>query len=166
MPTTVLISGPIASGKTSVGLALQALMPGSVFIDGDAHAAPDSLSFTARWSYALWRIHDALRDALDGKRSAIIAWPLTPLHYDFLRDTTHERGGTVFCVTLCPSIDVVMTGRGRKLSTWEQDRITAMYAEGYHTRRFSDLFIDNAALDPQATAQNVFRAQRDADAVP
>jgi hypothetical protein len=166
MPTVVLINGPIASGKTTVGVALQTLVRGSVFIDGDAHAAPDSLSLTARWTYALWCIHGALRDALEAQRSAIVAWPLTPLHYEFLRDTTHECGGTVFCVSLCPPMDLVITGRGRRLSAWERDRITQMYAEGYHTRPFSDAFVDNAATNPQATAQNVFRALRDADAVP
>jgi len=166
MPNAVLINGPIASGKTTVGLALQILIPGSVFIDGDAHDAPDALSLTTRWTYALWRIHEALRDALAAERSVIIAWPLRPPHHEFLRDAIHEYGGTMFCVTLCPPVEVVLTRRGRDLSGWEQDRITQMYAEGYHTRPFSDVFIDNSEIDPASTAQRILRALRDADAVP
>jgi hypothetical protein len=54
-------------------------MPGSVFIDGDAPAAPNDLSLPARRTYALWRTYNALRDPFEGARTAIIAWALTPL---------------------------------------------------------------------------------------
>jgi len=158
MPTAVLINGPIASGKTTVGRALQALVPKSALIDGDDHGAPAEISLSARWTFALWRIDGAVRDALQAGRNAIVAWPLTPLHFEHLRDTAHECGAIVFCATLCPPIEIVLTGRGRTLTPWERERIAAMYAEGYAARRFSDVLIDTATTDAATNAQEILRA--------
>lgn len=154
MATAVLITGPLASGKSTVARALAARVPGAVFIEGDDHI-PDKpgLSREARWALALDGIGRQLNTALTAGRPAVVAWPLTEDAFRRLLATIHAAGGEAVCVTLAPPMDRVLTGRGRSLSAAEGTRIREMYAEGYASRAFSDLVIDGDPGPAEAAEQ-------------
>ena len=58
-------------------------------------------------------------------------------------------------MTLCPTEETVLSGRGRILSDGERARISQMYAEGYAARPFSHLMVDTGTLDPAASASAI-----------
>ncbi|WP_206668112.1 DUF2062 domain-containing protein [Teichococcus oryzae] len=151
------LNGPINSGKSSTGQALAARIADADFIDGDADGLPAHLPEEQRWAGALGRI---LRQvAGTAAPCLIVAYPLDDTGYRRLRAACVARGAALSVVTLAPPLDVALGARGgRGPDAEEQARIRAMYAEGYHSRAFSDVTLDNAGMTPDEAALRILAA--------
>lgn len=151
------LNGPVNSGKSSVGQALAALVPGAAFVEGDAHGLPEALPAEQRWAGALGRILQRIGES--GGPCLVSAYPLDEAGYRRLRAACVARGAALSVVTLAPPLEVALGARGARVpDAAEQARIRAMYAEGYHRRAFSAVTIDNAGLAPEETARRVLAA--------
>ncbi|MFC4170345.1 DUF2062 domain-containing protein [Teichococcus aestuarii] len=151
------LNGAINSGKSSVGRALAALIPGAGFIEGDEHGLPAELPPEQRWAGALGRILRRIRES--NAPCLVSAYPLDEAGYRRLRTACVARGATLSVVTLAPPLEVALGPRGGRVpDAAEQARIRAMYAEGYHRRLFSDVTLDNAGLAPEEAARRVLAA--------
>lgn len=141
MATVILISGPVASGKSTLARVLAKRVPGAVLIEGDDFIPRDTRPREARWDAALDGIEARLREVLAGDRPAVVAWPVTEATFTRLARTVQDAGGESVFITLGPPLEAVLTGRGRSLTGEETARIREMYAEGYADAGFSDLVI-------------------------
>nr|WP_277819437.1 DUF2062 domain-containing protein [Pseudoroseomonas vastitatis] len=151
------LNGAINSGKSSVGQALAARIPGAGFVEGDEHGLPDELPPEQRWAAALTRI---LRLVASSRAPCLVTtYPLDDTGYRRLRAVCVARGALLSVVTLAPPLDVALAPRGaRRPGAAEQARIRAMYAEGYHRRGFSDVTLDNAELTAEEAAARILAA--------
>ena len=154
MRRVIHLNGPINSGKSTVGQALAALIPGAVFIEGDDHGAPDDAPLPDRIAAALDRIARLI--AGSPAEVLVVAYPLDEAAHQRLRAATSARGATLQVVTLAPPLATALSDRGgRRLTAWERGRIAEMYAQGYAARHFSDLVVDTAVSGPEATARRI-----------
>lgn len=154
MRRVIHLNGPINSGKSTLGRALAALIPGAAFIEGDDHGAPDDAPLPRRIATALDRI--AALIAQSAADVLVVAYPLDEPACRRLRTAAAARGAAFHVVTLAPPLAVALSDRGgRRLTAWERERIVAMYAEGYADRPFSDLVLDTAASSPEEHARRI-----------
>ncbi len=152
MLTVVHINGPINSGKSTLGQALSGLLPDARFIDGDDHGAPDDAPLPIRIEAALRRIEAHIVNATGGY--LIVAYPLEWVSYERLKAAAARRRARLLVLTLAPPMEVALSHRGaRVVSPAERERIAEMYEEGYHSRAFSDLVLDNSRLSIEAAAE-------------
>ncbi|MGO4129341.1 hypothetical protein AB4Z01_33430 [Inquilinus sp. YAF38] len=152
----ICINGPINAGKSTVGRRLAGLLPGTAFVDGDDHDAPDGAGLNTRIAAGLARIEALIAAA---KNDLVIAHPLRPQDHARLAVAAGRCGARLFVVTLAPPIDVALADRGsRTLSAAERARIVEMYAEGYAGPAFSDLVLDNSAQTPDQAAAAIAEA--------
>ncbi|MFC3126190.1 DUF2062 domain-containing protein [Pseudoroseomonas globiformis] len=148
------VSGPLNTGKTSVGLALADAIPGAVFVDGDEHDLSPTLPDSQRWAGAVGRLVGMIRDC--DAPCLILAYPLDATGYRRIREACVRRGASLAVVTLAPPLEVALSDRGgRPLNEADRSRIRAMYAEDYASAAFSDLLLDNTAMMPHEAARAV-----------
>jgi len=153
-PVVLYLNGPINSGKSSIGRALAALLPGAVFLEGDDHGLPASLPREKRWAGALQRIATAI--ATSKAHWLVVAYPLDEAAYRTLCAACAARGARLRVVTLAPPLEVALTERGgRALSEAERRRIPEMYAEGYADRPFSEQVFDPSGQTPAESARKL-----------
>ncbi len=147
----IWLNGTVGSGKSAVGRALAARLPGAVFLDGDDLAGPSGLPNRERWAMALAAL---LQVVAQRRRRLVIAYPLDRAGYARLRA---RCGGALLVVTLATPLPIVLRGRGRMLDAWEMARVRAMRAAGYHRRRFAALTVPNAVPPASRTAALIAR---------
>ncbi|WP_235913963.1 DUF2062 domain-containing protein [Teichococcus coralli] len=153
-PVVLHLSGPVNSGKSSIGRALAALLPGAAFIEGDEHGLPGNLPRERRWAGALQRIAAAI--ATSQAPWLVVAYPLDEAGYRCLCSACAARGARLRVVTLAPPLEVALTERGgRALSEAERRRIPDMYAEGYAERAFSEQVFDPGMRTPAENARRL-----------
>lgn len=154
----VWLTGTVGAGKTAVGRALAALLPDARFLDGDDLAGPRGGPPARRWERALAALlrQVARRDG----RHLVIAYPLQPAGWRRLRAAAGRAQRPVWVVALAPPPAVVMSGRGRKLSSAERRRVRRMRGQGYDRPRFAALRLANAAPPPARTAARIARLLR------
>ncbi len=141
MRRVVWLTGPINSGKTTLGRALAGRWPGAVFVDGDDHDAPDGADLAARIGAAMARIE---RLVLAGGERLVVAYPLDAAGYARMRAVC---GAGLMVAVLAPPLAEALRDRGgRVLTAWERARIGVMYAEGFDCPGFADLVIDTAVV--------------------
>jgi hypothetical protein len=151
----IWLNGTVGAGKSAVGKAVAAILPGAVFVDGDDHAGPPHLPQAVRWHMAL---EFFLRRARCRGRSRIlvVAYPLGRSGHARLRATCGRAHRRLVVVTLAPPLGVTLRGRGdRELDPWERKRIRQMRSEGFHRRRFATFTIPNAQPPVRSTASRI-----------
>ena len=153
----VWLNGTVGSGKSAVGQALAAVLPGAAYLDGDHLAGRSYPPRAAAWRAA----HDALLRlvARSGRaRFLVVAYPLRVPDYVRLRAACGRAGRRLVVVTLAPPLQVVLRGRGtRVLDAAERKRVREMRSEGYHRRRFTTLTLPNAVPPPSRCALRIAR---------
>lgn len=146
----VAISGPIHSGKTTIGKLLSVAFPNSVFIDCDYFLPPVPKTEEAKreiFAILLGRI----RMLQQHKKDTIFAFPLREKDLVFLRERVSEP---ITCINLTPPCERVLLPRGpRILDESERERIQTMYEQGYHQLEGCDIAIDNGDLSPERTIE-------------
>tara|TARA_R110002124_G_scaffold44422_10_gene135549 strand:- start:17171 stop:17659 length:489 start_codon:yes stop_codon:yes gene_type:complete len=151
----LVLNGPINAGKTTTGRALAAMLADAHFVDGDDHEAADDAPLAERISASFARIERMI----GGAQAAVlvIASPLRDEDVERLGAACLRRAADLRVVTLAPPIEVALSNRGsRQLRPDEISRSRRMYAEGYATRAFSDLLI-NDMTTPEACARQIAR---------
>jgi hypothetical protein len=149
--TVVHINGSINSGKSTVGRVLAQTLADTRFIDGDDHAAPEHLPLPAQWAIALTRIEEHIAAA--SCRYLVVAYPLEQADFEQIDTACKKRLARLVVVTLAPPLEAVLSGRGARVLTHEErERIVEMYAQGYQSRSFSDIVLDNARMSAEETA--------------
>jgi hypothetical protein len=160
MRRVIWLNGTVGAGKSSVGRALAAALPGAGFFDGDDFAGAANLPPARRWrvaTEALLRI--VARPA--GIRTLVIAYPLGRQEHRRLRAVAGRARMALVVVTLATPLRLILRGRGtRRLDAQEQARARAMRSQGYHRRRFARLTLPNAQHAPAATAAALIRRLR------
>jgi hypothetical protein len=156
----VWLNGTVGSGKSVVGRALAASLPGAKFMDGDWYAGPRHLPEARRWRMAL----DVLLAAVLRSRGTgmlVVAYPLDLPGYRALRARCARAHTALLVVNLAPPLPMTLRGRGgRLLSRAETARIRAMRAKGYHRRPFAALTLPNADPPASRTARTILRHLR------
>lgn len=152
MSRIVCINGTINSGKSTAGRRLAQLLPNAWFLDDDDHGAEPTAELSVRVAAAMERIE---REILSfGRDYLVIAYPLRSVDHARIAAACRRRAAKLFIVTLSPPIGVALANRGdRLLSEHERSRIVEMYREGFASRPFSDLCLDNSAMTADDTAQ-------------
>ncbi len=145
MKKIFFINGTINSGKTTTARELALTTPNSIFIDGDDHGK----SFNGKLKYSIKAGHNYIKEQIEGSDFiyGFVAYPLRNEDADLLRTFCLEKGSECYFITLAPPLETALSTRGNRfLKDWEIFRIKEMYAEGYPTRKFSDLIIDNSKI--------------------
>ena len=145
----VFLNGPIGVGKTSLGRALSAALD-AAFIDGDDFSDPDR-----PWYASSLRTNRAIMagilSALDGRRLAVVAYPLRCVNWIFFRRRLAGVGVGACFVGLASSYEeITAASRRRHFSADEHARIREMIGQGYGRQPFNDLIVDagREALEP------------------
>ena len=153
----IWLNGTVGAGKSAVGRALAAILPGAAYVDGDDHAGPSHLPPAVGWRVAL----DALLRLLarpHPTRFLVVAYPLRGPDYARLRAACGRARRTVVVVTLAPPLTTTLRGRGgRELDAGERARVREMRSEGYHRRRFAALTLPNMQPSAARTARLIAR---------
>jgi len=138
MGQAIFFSGPIGTGKTTLGRAVAGRLDAR-FFDGDDFAVHDRPWYASSLSTSAG-IADAVRVALSNHRLAVVAYPLRRTNYVYFCRRLGAAGHQMTVVTLRASmVRIVDPTRGRTFSPTEVTRIGEMIAEGYDARPFSDL---------------------------
>lgn len=141
--TVIHINGPINSGKSTIAAALARALPHAEFIEGDDHGLSDQIPPETRWSMALDRIEQCIHDT--GCEHLVVAYPIDESGFSRLDAACKSRSARLVVVTLAPPVETALSDRGeRRLTAWERNRIVNMYASGYQSHSFSDIFIDTS----------------------
>ena len=148
----IWLNGTVGSGKSAVGRALAAQLPGARFLDGDDFAtvgpAPE------RWRAAITALLRQVR-RLGGKQVLVIAYPLAAADHARVRAACRGR---LIVVNLATPLPLVLRGRGtRKLTPAEQHRARQMQSQAYHRRRFATATLANTQHPPGRTARQIAR---------
>lgn len=137
----IFLSGPIGSGKSTLGRALAGRLSGD-FIDGDDFAAPDRPWYCSILQTSRAIVRAGMR-VLNERSTVVIAYPLGCINWIYFRRKFGDAGVRPHFVSLKASYaSIVAEDRGRVFSQEEHERIQVMIAEGYGARPFSDLIID------------------------
>ncbi len=156
----IWLNGTVGSGKTAVGRALAASLPGAAFVDGDDHAGPSHLPPALRWRAAVTSLLRLLACSTR-RRVLVVAYPLTRPDYARLRAACGRARRSLAVVTLATPLTLVARGRGpRQLELGEVARARAMLSEGYARWRFATLTRPNTLPSPTATARRIARLLR------
>ncbi|MFD1033903.1 hypothetical protein ACFQ15_04475 [Sphingomonas hankookensis] len=155
----IFLSGPIGTGKTTLGRGLAARLSGG-FIDGDDFSDPAKPWYCSILQTSRSIVHHASM-RLQGAGVVVVAYPLSCMNWIYFRRHFADIGVTPVFVSLHASYAAITDDRrGRAFSTAEHDRIKAMIAEGYGNRSFSDLVIDTGKADFQATLASLEQSVR------
>jgi hypothetical protein len=147
----IFLSGPIGTGKTTLGRELAVKLSGS-FIDGDGFSDP-----TTRWYCSILKtsrsiVHHASCIIEHNGSLVVIAYPLGCMNWIYFRRKFTDIGAIPLFVSLRASYSAIVDKRrGRLFSPEELDRIKIMISEGYGDRPFSDLVIDTDEGDFHTT---------------
>ena len=156
----IWLNSTVGAGKSAVGQALAAIVPGAAYVDGDDHAGPSHLPPAVSWRIAL----DALLRLIARPRSRrvlVVAYPLRGPDYARLRAACGRARRVLVVVTLAPPLTTTLRGRGgRELDTGERARVREMRSEGYHRRRFAALTLPNVQPPATRTARLIARRIR------
>jgi hypothetical protein len=148
----IILNGSVNSGKTTIGRALAAILPGAEFIDGDDHGISRSVPFLEMIDRAIQWLVDQVATATVSY--LVVAYPLRDSDFALLQAACAARNAGLFVATLSPPLELVLSDRGaRRLDAGERNRIREMYAEGYPSRAFSDLIITDVTTPSQAARQ-------------
>lgn len=153
----IWLNGTVGAGKSAVGQALAAILPGGAYVDGDDHAGPSSLPRAVGWRRAL----DALLRRVARprpRRLLVVACPLRGPDHARLRAACGRARRTLVVVTLALPLATTLRGRGgRELDAGERAQVREMRSEGYHRRRFAALTLPNAQPPAARTARLIAR---------
>lgn len=146
----IFLSGPIGTGKTTLGRALAERLAGG-FVDGDDFSDPDRAWYCSILSTSRCIVRNGAA-MLEAGGVVVIAYPLGCINWIYFRRKFAEAGASSFFVSLRATYAAIIDERrGRVFSAEEHDRIQTMIAEGYGARPFSDLVIDTGEADFAAT---------------
>lgn len=142
----VFLSGPIGSGKTTLGRGLAARLEG-VFLDGDDFSRSDRAWYECILQTSRGIVCAGL-SAVDQTGLVVVAYPLARTNWIYFRRSFEDRGvRTLFVSLRATYASIVNKTRGRTFSPEEQRRIRCMIEEGYDARPFSDLIVDTDTMD-------------------
>jgi hypothetical protein len=148
----VFLSGPIGSGKTTLGRAV-AVRLDAAFLDGDDYADQTRPWYGSSLSTSR-RIAAAGLAACAEHPVAVIAYPLRCANYVYYRRRFTDAGHRAIFVSLRASAAAILApSRGRSFDAGERARIAEMIAQGYAYRPFSDLVVDTDAAGFDATVE-------------
>jgi hypothetical protein len=156
----IFLSGPIGTGKTTLGRALAERLAAG-FIDGDDHSAPDS-----PWYCSILQTSRSIVQAgmatLHNRDAVVIAYPLRCSNWIYFRRKFGDAGMATLFVSLRASYtSIIDQQRGRDFSDAEHERIQIMISEGYGARPFSDLVFDTDRKSfPATLTQLEYEARR------
>ncbi|MEI9995223.1 MAG: shikimate kinase [Rhizomicrobium sp.] len=155
----IFLSGPIGTGKTTLGRALAERLGGE-FIDGDGYTDQ-----TRPWYCSIKRTSEAIvangLSALETVPAVVVAYPLGCMNWIYFRRKFGDAGATPLFVSLRASYESITNpARGRVFAPWEHNRIREMIGEGYGARPFSDFVFDTDAGPFDETATRLTQAVR------
>ncbi|MDA3926036.1 MAG: hypothetical protein PF904_15165 [Kiritimatiellae bacterium] len=150
----IAISGPIHSGKTTIGKLLSVAIPNSVFVDCDYFLPPVPKTEENK-QYIFSTLLERIRILQQHKRDTILAFPLREKDLVFLREKVSEP---IICINLTPPIETVLAPRGSRILTEsERTRVEIMYEQGYHQLEGSNIRLDNSELSPEKTVEIILK---------
>lgn len=156
------INGPINSGKTTISKLLAQELNKALFIEVDDLLSDEEqeklgLTMEQGWKERTDRLAQLIaKEKLLARYEYIVfAYPIADNTYREWK--SFEDKNTKFInITLAPSLEVCVQNRGKRvLSEAEIKRIEEMYQEGYHTRPYADLIIDNSYQTPKETLNEI-----------
>ena len=160
----ILLSGPINSGKTTVGRALAALLPGTAHLEVDLlreliHFLPLEAAIPINLENAAAIASNLARRGI----GVILTYPLGQDDHDYLLRAFAVLPTTIHTFILSPSREAALTDRcGRYLSDDERRRIREQYHDNRHRPAFG-IRIDNTAQTPEETATKIVQHLRAAE---
>lgn len=153
MPSLIVISGSINSGKTTVSRLLTSALENTAYVHGDSlrhfvswlpleEAAPLTVSNIIAVSATF----------LQAGLSVLVDYPLAKAEYAKLTGGL-PHASAVHAFVLSPRLEVARSVRNeRSLSDWEVIRIGQHYETGMHNPGYG-LVIDNSEQTPEETAR-------------
>lgn len=154
----IFINGTISSGKTTIAKLLQKKVPNTAVVEIDA--LRDFIEWMPLKKSIPLNLENAvsiIKNFVNKNLNVVVPYPLSQKNYDHLTESLKNFDAKIFVFTLKPNPEELIKGkRGRKLDTWEKDRIK------HHTRRgltkpSFGRFIDNTNQTPEETAEELLR---------
>jgi len=153
----IWISGSINAGKTTVAKILTIKVKKSVNIELDALSSFDNnLAIDQKLNFI---IEDALLLAKNWIKRGfipILNWPVYGNELRYMQVYANDLGLNPILINLTPDKEVVKRNRGmRAVDDWEIERIDYMYEQCYINNPSFGYNIDNSALNPEETAEEI-----------
>ena len=154
----ILLSGPINSGKTTVGKALATLLPRTAHLEGDllrelVHFLPLETAIAISLENAAAITSNLARRGI----GVIFTYPLGQEDYDYLLRAFAELPASIHTFILSPPLEIALNDRGeRQLSGYERRRIREQYQDNRHQPAFG-IQIDNTTQTPEETAAMIMQ---------
>lgn len=150
----IFLSGPIGSGKSTLGRELATRLRGA-FLDGDDFKLPDSAWYRCILQTSRGIVRAGMA-AVARTGTVVVAYPLRRTNWVFFKRSFEDQGVKCLFVSLRASYAAITAEeRGRLFSDGERQRIRAMIAKGYGARPFGDLTIDTDAESFSATVDKL-----------
>lgn len=152
----IFVNGTINSGKSTIGRLLAETLPSGVYVDGDEVIDQQGLSLE-QWILKTIQAVSVQRCVLAKQgKNICISYPLRDEDWKAICLICEKHRVKPTVITLAPKISTALSNRGdRNLTDEERSRISQMYDEGYHTRSFSDLIVENDLKEPAQTVQEI-----------
>lgn len=152
----IFINGTVNSGKSTIARALSEAIPSGIYIDGDDLIERSGKSFDERVSKTVKVATEKGCSLAKAGKNVCIAYPLRDEDWETISQICRIEGVEAKVVTLAPSENTTLSNRGeRQLNTIERQRVSQMFLEGYHTRSFSNLIVENDLKTPDQTVGEI-----------
>lgn len=151
----ILINGSINSGKSTIAKRLSEKIPNSIVLEIDV--LRDFIKFVSLDKAIPINLENAVsltKNFVKHNFNIIIPYPLSKKNYDFLVEGLKNIKEKICTFTLNPSIEIVLEGRGRKLTDWEKERIKHHYKIKINMPDFGTI-IDNSHQTPDETTDQI-----------
>lgn len=151
----IFINGSINSGKSTIAKRLSEKIPNLIVLEIDV--LRDLIKFVPLDKAIPINLENTVlltKNFVKHHFNVLIPYPLSKKNYDFLVEGLNNIKEKIYTFTLNPSIQVVLEGRGRKLTEWEKERIKHHYKIKINKPDFGTI-IDNSHQTPDETTNQI-----------
>ncbi|MEI6327298.1 MAG: hypothetical protein WCO78_04245 [Candidatus Roizmanbacteria bacterium] len=156
---TIVLNGPINSGKTTVGKILSEKIPNLSHIEVDRIREFISwMDNVTAWDISFSTALLVAKEFLNRGIHVLITYPISDKRYLQIVDKLKSASTITHAFTLLPPLNITITNRGtRALNAWEIQRIKDTYEKNTYAVTFGET-IDNSHQRPQETAEYIFNS--------
>lgn len=154
----IFINGTISSGKSTVAKLLKKKIPNTVILEIDIlRNLIDWVPLEEAVPLNLENAASLIKNFVNRDLNVIVPYPLSQKNYDYLTENLKNLDVKIFVFTLSPEPEELIKGkRGRKLDSWEKERIKYHTKIGLTKPSFGKI-IDNTNQSQEETSEIILK---------
>ena len=155
----IFINGTISSGKTTIAKLLQKNIPNTAVVEIDAlRSFVSEMSLEESIPLNLENAVSVIKNFVSKDLNVVVPYPLSEKNYNYFIENLDKLKTKMLVFTLNPNPDVLIKSkRGRKLNSWEKERIQHHTKMGLTNPSFGQI-IDNTNQTPEETVKIILNS--------